>query len=56
MFTSMRERLERELGEQAPPNAKVKVTSPANNKERRFSVWLGMIWAVDRYNEVCFAE
>lgn len=45
LFTSLRERLERELGEQAPPNAKVKVTSPANIMERRFSVWLGMTYA-----------
>ena len=41
LFTSLRERLEREVGELAAQNAKVKVTSPANTMERRFSVWLG---------------
>ena len=40
LFTSLRERLEREVGELAAQNAKVKVTSPANTMERRFSVWL----------------
>ena len=29
------------MGELAAQNAKVKVTSPANTMERRFSVWLG---------------
>ncbi len=33
--------MEREVGELAAQNAKVKVTSPANTMERRFSVWLG---------------
>lgn len=41
MFTGLRDRLERELAEAAPHNAKVKVTSPANSLERRFSVWIG---------------
>ena len=41
LFTSLRERLEREVGELAAQSAKVKVTSPANTMERRFSVWLG---------------
>lgn len=41
LFTGLRDRLERELAEAAPHNAKVKVTSPANSLERRFSVWIG---------------
>ena len=41
MFTGLRDRLERELAEAAPHNAKVKVTSPANSLERKFSVWIG---------------
>lgn len=41
LFPSLRERAEREVGELAAQNAKVKVTSPANTMERRFSVWLG---------------
>lgn len=41
LFTGLRDRLERELAEAAPHNAKVKVTSPANTLERRFSVWIG---------------
>ena len=41
LFPSLRERVEREVGELAAQNAKVKVTSPANTMERRFSVWLG---------------
>ena len=36
-----RERLEKELAEAGPPNSRVKVTSPANAIERRFSVWIG---------------
>ena len=36
-----RERLEKEIAEAAPPNSRVKVTSPANAIERRFSVWIG---------------
>ena len=36
-----RERLEREISEAAPPNSKIKVVSPANAIERRFSVWIG---------------
>ena len=38
---SLRERLERELGEVAAQNARVKVHTPANMLERRFGVWLG---------------
>ncbi|EIE27441.1 putative Acttin-related protein 4 [Coccomyxa subellipsoidea C-169] len=41
MFTGLRDRLERELAEAAPHNCKVKVTSPANSLERKFSVWIG---------------
>ena len=41
LFTGLRDRLERELSEAAPHTAKVKVTSPANALERRFSVWIG---------------
>ncbi|KAK9839463.1 hypothetical protein WJX81_003687 [Elliptochloris bilobata] len=41
LFTGVRERLERELLEVAPQAAKVKVTSPMNPIERRFSVWIG---------------
>ena len=37
----LRERLERELGEVAAQNARVKVHTPANMLERRFGVWLG---------------
>ena len=46
LFTSLRERLEREVGELAAQNAKVKVTSPANTMERRFSVWLGQSFSL----------
>jgi len=35
--------LEKEIAEAAPPNSRVKVTSPANAIERRFSVWIGAI-------------
>ncbi len=41
LFTTLRDRVERELGELAPQTAKVKVTSPANATERRFAVWIG---------------
>ena len=41
LFTGVRERLEKELVEVAPQVAKVKVTSPMNTIERRFSVWIG---------------
>ncbi|KAK9815679.1 hypothetical protein WJX72_007893 [[Myrmecia] bisecta] len=41
LFSQLRDRLERELTEAAPQTAKVKVTSPANALERRFSVWIG---------------
>ena len=40
-LTQCRERLEKEIAEAAPPNSRVKVTSPANAIERRFSVWIG---------------
>ena len=47
LFTGVRERLERELLEVAPQAAKVKVTSPMNLIERRFSVWIGACaWTV----------
>lgn len=41
LFVSMKERLERDLQDLAPPNARVKITCPPNTLERRFSVWLG---------------
>ena len=41
LLTQLRERLERELLEAAPPTVKVKITCPANSMERRFNVWLG---------------
>eukprot|EP00891_Asterochloris_glomerata_P009333 jgi/Astpho2/9333/fgenesh1_pm.00142_%23_5_t len=40
-LSGLRERLERELGEVAAQNARVKVHTPANMLERRFGVWLG---------------
>ncbi len=43
-----RERLEKEIAEAAPPNSRVKVTSPANAIERRFSVWIGAYWGCQR--------
>ncbi len=43
MFTQLRERLERELNEVAPHTVKVKVVTPANAVERRFSVWIGAL-------------
>ena len=42
MLTGLRDRLERELSNTAPHTAKVKVTSPSNAVERRFSTWIGM--------------
>ena len=42
LLTQLRERLEKELLEGAPPTAKVKITCPANAVERRFNVWLGV--------------
>ena len=42
MLTGLRDRLERELSNAAPHTAKVKVTSPSNALERRFSTWIGM--------------
>lgn len=53
LFPSLRERVEREVGELAAQNAKVKVTSPANTMERRFSVWLGQCFLV-YFLSVCF--
>ncbi|KAK9800233.1 hypothetical protein WJX73_002417 [Symbiochloris irregularis] len=41
LLVQLRERLERELSDRAPPTAKVKVTAPTNSLERRFSVWIG---------------
>jgi len=41
MLTGLRDRLERELTNTAPHTAKVKVTSPSNALERRFSTWIG---------------
>ena len=41
LLVQLRERLERELSDRAPPTAKVKVTAPTNSVERRFSVWIG---------------
>lgn len=41
MFGSLRDRLERELTEVAPQMARVKVVSPTNAVERRFSTWIG---------------
>jgi actin-like protein 6A len=41
LFSSLRDRLERELADSAPAMAKVKVVSPANAVERRFSSWIG---------------
>ena len=41
MFPNLRERLERELLEQAPANAKVKVITSLSSVERRFSTWIG---------------
>ncbi len=37
----LRERLEKEMSEQVPPAVKVKVVTPANSLERRYSVWIG---------------
>ena len=41
LLTQLRERLERELLEGAPPTAKVKITCPSNSVERRCNVWIG---------------
>lgn len=41
LFTGLRDRLDRELQEHAPQAAKIKVVSPANSIERRFSAWIG---------------
>ncbi|PSC76501.1 Actin-related 4 isoform B [Micractinium conductrix] len=40
-FVALRDRLEKEVAELAPQMAKVKVVSPANAVERRYSVWIG---------------
>lgn len=40
-FNGLRDRLERELLEVGPQAARIKVMAPANNLERRFSVWIG---------------
>jgi len=41
LFASLRDRLEKELSEVAPHMVKVKVVSPANAVERRYSTWIG---------------
>eukprot|EP00877_Chromochloris_zofingiensis_P009880 jgi/Chrzof1/5145/Cz15g13070.t1 len=41
LFTGLRDRLEKDLFDLAPQGTKVKVTSPVNPTERRFSVWIG---------------
>jgi len=41
LFTSLRERLERDVTHMAPSMMKVKVTSPSNPVERRYSTWIG---------------
>ncbi|GAQ90121.1 actin-related protein 4 - ARP4 [Klebsormidium nitens] len=41
LFSSFKERLEREVQEIAPQTAKVKVTASSINVEKRFSVWIG---------------
>ncbi len=43
MLTGLRDRLERELSNTAPHTAKVKVTTPSNAVERRFSTWIGSL-------------
>ena len=53
MLTGLRDRLERELTNTAPHTAKVKVTSPSNALERRFSTWIGETqgWSSQYYSE-----
>ena len=41
MLTNVRERLEREVLEQAPGQARVKVIASQNVMERKFGVWIG---------------
>lgn len=41
LTVGLRDRLEKELAEQGPQAGKFKVTMPANNIERKFSVWIG---------------
>lgn len=41
LFTSLRERIEKEVTNMAPSMMKVRVTSPANPIERRYSTWIG---------------
>lgn len=41
LIGGLRERLEKEMSEQVPPAVKVKVVTPANTLERRYSVWIG---------------
>lgn len=41
LFSSLRDRIEKELAEGAPQMVKVKVTSPTNSVERRYSTWIG---------------
>eukprot|EP00850_Spirogloea_muscicola_P005314 SM000024S07776 [mRNA] locus=s24:471134:476148:+ [translate_table: standard] len=41
VMQQMKERLEKELLDEAPPAARVKVLASGNSIERRFSVWIG---------------
>mmetsp|Transcript_19575 Transcript_19575/g.35299 ORF Transcript_19575/g.35299 Transcript_19575/m.35299 type:complete len:502 (-) Transcript_19575:360-1865(-) len=41
LFHGVKERLEREIFDLAPSAARVKVSAPGSNLERRFSVWIG---------------
>lgn len=41
LFSSLRDRLEKELAEIAPPMVKVKVNAASNMIERRYSTWIG---------------
>ena len=40
VFPNLRERLDRELLEEAPANAKVKVITSLSSVERSFSTWM----------------
>mmetsp|Transcript_49981 Transcript_49981/g.159955 ORF Transcript_49981/g.159955 Transcript_49981/m.159955 type:complete len:103 (+) Transcript_49981:291-599(+) len=41
IFPNVKERLERELAEQAPGGARVKVITSTSSAERRYSAWIG---------------
>lgn len=41
LLPQLRERLEKEMSDLVPAQAKVKVTTPLNAVERRFSSWIG---------------